>query len=394
MKIALIGTRGVPAQYGGFETCVEEVGRRLVALGHDVHVYCRATEDGQGRPSEYLGMKLFWLPALRKRSLETLSHTGLSVAHLLFNRTDVAIVFNAANAPWLPLINLARIPVATHVDGLEWKRAKWGGLGKRYYRFAETLSVNLSQRLISDAKGIRDYYTEEFGVPTELIKYGAPILERSTPFKLADHGIEAGKYHLVVARFEPENHVDVIVEGYAKANAKFPLIVVGAAPYADDYTKKVHELSNSNVHFLGAVWDQELLNELYSHAYIYWHGHSVGGTNPSLLRALGAGTATNAFDVDFNKEVLLEAGRFFSDSDSVASLLQECEAESATTARRAIASAERASDYDWDDVAQGYESLAQKLLTGKGLASKRKIWRRKRSSNRQRALASEAVKVQ
>ncbi|HEY4459667.1 MAG TPA: DUF1972 domain-containing protein, partial [Pseudonocardiaceae bacterium] len=135
MHISLIGTRGVPARYGGFETCVEEVGRRLVEMGEHVTVYCRVPNgDADDRPPEYLGMRLVHLPAMRRKTLETLSHTALSVGHAIVHRCDVAFVFNAANAPLLPLLRLAKIPVVTHVDGLEWKRAKWSGAGQRYYQ--------------------------------------------------------------------------------------------------------------------------------------------------------------------------------------------------------------------------------------------------------------------
>ena len=178
MRIALVGTRGVPARYGGFETCVDEVGRRLAKDGHTVIVYCR-TPDGQesGRqPAFYEGMQLVHLPALKKKSLETLSHTGLSVAHLMRHPVDAAVLFNAANSPYLPLLRARGIPVATHVDGLEWRRAKWQGLGRRYYRMAESLAVRWSDELIADAQGIADYYRVEFDSPTDLIAYGAPIL--------------------------------------------------------------------------------------------------------------------------------------------------------------------------------------------------------------------------
>ena len=142
MRIALIGTRGVPARYGGFETCVEEVGARLVDRGHDVTVYCRVLAGGPiDQLSTYRGMTLVHLGAFRRRSLETLSHTGLSVAHVARHRTDVAVVFNSANAPWLPVLRTAGIPFATHVDGLESSRGKWGPLGRRYYRTAESLAV-------------------------------------------------------------------------------------------------------------------------------------------------------------------------------------------------------------------------------------------------------------
>lgn len=192
MRIAMVGTRGVPARYGGFETAVEEVGRRLVERGHEVVVYCRTTPGDQTpRPAEHLGMKLVHLPAARKRSLETLSHSALSVGHLLGHRADAAFVFNAANAPLLPLIRAARIPVATHVDGLEWQRAKWGGAGRRYYRAAEALAVRWSDALIADAVGIADYYRREFAAPSTLLTYGAPLIAPGAD-RLAELGLEPG----------------------------------------------------------------------------------------------------------------------------------------------------------------------------------------------------------
>lgn len=359
MRIGLVGTRGVPARYGGFETCVEEVGQRLAARGHDVTVYCR-TVDGEPRPAEHLGMRLVHLAAVRSRTLETLSHTGLSVAHLVRHRVDAAIVFNAANAPWLPVVRAARIPVATHVDGLEWKRAKWGGAGKRYYRRAEALAVRWSDALIADAQGIQDYYRDRFGVPTELIAYGAPVVQQSSD-RLAELGLSADGYHLVVARFEPENHVDVIVDGYRRSRAALPLVVVGSAPYSDAYTARVHGLADERVRFLGGVWDQQLLDQLYANARTYLHGHSVGGTNPSLLRALGAGTATTAFDVSFNREVLGASGRWFADADGVAREVELAEDDVAETRRRAAAALVEAERYDWDDVASRYEDLCLRL---------------------------------
>ncbi|MGH8976817.1 MAG: DUF1972 domain-containing protein, partial [Acidimicrobiia bacterium] len=182
MKIAMVGTRGVPARYGGFETCVEEVGSRLSAAGHEVVVYCRTnSSEDPARPKEYKGMSLVHRPALKKRSLETLSHTALSVGHLMTHPADAVLLFNAANAPMLPALRTRGLPVATHVDGLEWKRAKWPPLGRKYYRIAESLAVRWSDALIADAHGIREYYDNEFGAPTELITYGAPIIDPEQP---------------------------------------------------------------------------------------------------------------------------------------------------------------------------------------------------------------------
>lgn len=355
----MIGTRGVPARYGGFETCIEEVGSRLAAAGHEVTVYCRDT--GEARLASYRGMSLVTLPAVRHRALETLSHTGLSVTHAVTHRLpDAAFVFNAANAPWLPVLRARGIPVATHVDGLEWKRAKWGPRAQQYYRAAEALSVRWSDALIADAQGIADYYRDEFGVPTRLITYGAPRVVR-TGAGLDGLGLTPGGYHLVVARFEPENHVEEIVRGYVAGPGRLPLVVVGHAPYGEAYIARVRAAADERVRFLGSVWDQDLLDQLYANALVYWHGHSVGGTNPSLLRALGAGVATNAFDVSFNREVLGRAGRFWSTPQDVAGLVDDAESGLDDTRSRGRAAVVEAARYDWDDVADGYLTLAQDL---------------------------------
>lgn len=358
MRIALVGTRGVPARYGGFETAVEEIGRRLVERGHDVTVYCR----GERGASDYLGMRLVHLPALRRRSLETLSHTALSVAHLVSHRRpDAVVVFNAANAPFLPVLRARRVPVATHVDGLEWRRGKWGAAGRRYYRAAESLAVRWSDTLIADAQGIADYYDCEFGADTELIAYGAPQIDPDRTDRLSELGLSPRGYHLVVARFEPENHVDVVVEGYVRSGARRPLLVVGSAPYADAYTDRVRALADDRVRLLGGVWDQDLLDQLYAGSITYLHGHSVGGTNPSLLRAVGAQAPVNAFDVVFNREVLGEAGRYWRTPADVAALVELAESDEAATAERGVASGVRAKLYDWDDVAVRYERLCEDL---------------------------------
>jgi glycosyltransferase involved in cell wall biosynthesis len=376
LSIALVGTRGVPARYGGFETAVEEVGRRLADRGHRVVVYCRTVPGAEGSPpAGHLGMELVHLPAARKRSLETLSHTALSVRHLVTHRTDAAIVFNAANSPLLPVLRAARIPVATHVDGLEWKRAKWGTVGRRYYRVAEALAVRWSDALIADAQGIADYYRDAFAAPTTLLSYGAPLIEPGSD-RLAELDLEPRGYHLAVARFEPENHVDVIVEGYAASTARKPLVVVGSAPYADEYTRRVHALADGRVRFLGGVWDQELLDQLYANCCTYLHGHSVGGTNPSLLRAIGAGAAVTAFDVDFNREVVAGTGRFFRTPADVAREVAAVEADPAGTLRAGQRARELARGYDWDEVAAGYEELAR-ALAGRRFPRRRPSGRRR-----------------
>lgn len=355
MHVAMIGTRGVPAAYGGFETAVEEVGRRLVERGHRVTVYCR---NADASVKSHLGMDLVHLPAVKKRSLETLSHTGMSVLHAIKDRPDAAVLFNAGNAPFIGWLKAARIPAAIHMDGLEWKRAKWAGLGAKYYKRAERVAARSGLPLIADARGIADYLKAEYDRESHLIAYGAPIIEPGSD-RLGELGLKVGGYHLVVARMEPENHVDMIVEGYAASESALPLIVVGTAPYGDAYMAQVREAAgDSDTRFLGGVWDQDLLNQLYANCRSYLHGHSVGGTNPSLLRAMGCGAPVTAFDVAFNTEVTSGQARFFGSAEDVSIAIKRDDTEPAEACRRGLEGRRHvAQAYRWDAVADGYEQL-------------------------------------
>lgn len=367
LRIAMIGTRGVPAAYGGFETAVEEIGARLAGRGHEVTVYCRSTSNAA--PHEYAGMHLVHLPALKLKAAETLSHTALSVLHVTTrrHRPDVAFVFNAANAPFVPVLRARGIPTAVHVDGLEWKRDKWSGSGRAYYRWAEQSAVRNADALIADAPGIADYYAAEFAVPTRLIAYGAPVQSNPLSDRLSEVGVAWKGYHLVVARFEPENHVDVAVAGYVRSRATLPLVVVGSAPYAAEYTERVRSAAGDDprVMLLGSVFDQDLLDQLYAGALSYVHGHSVGGTNPSLLRAMGAGTAVIAWDVSFNRDVAGAQGRYFTDERSLATLIEAMELSPEEAERTGAELREIVQRrYRWDDVTIAYETLAVQLTEG------------------------------
>ena len=362
MRIGLLGTRGVPARYGGFETAAEEIGARLVEAGHEVVVYCR--NPGQHQKT-YLGMELVNLPAVRSRAAETLSHTALSIGHALFReQLDVAFVFNAANAPFLPLLHAAGVPVALHVDGLEWKRAKWGPRATAYYRWAEHYSTRWADSVIADALGIADYLRHTHGIEPVYLPYGAPAVSPPSD-RVKAQGLEPGGYHLVVARFEPENHVYEIVTGYRVSHARLPLVVVGDAPYANEYRQRVRDAAegDSRIRLLGSIWDNDLLDALYAHSASYLHGHSVGGTNPSLLRAMGAGAPVSAFDVNFNREVVTEAGLWFTDPSGVVRCLEQVEDDLGAARTRGLGGqSDVLVRYRWDDVAAGYEVLAKELV--------------------------------
>jgi glycosyltransferase involved in cell wall biosynthesis len=307
-------------------------------------------------------MTLVHLPALRVKSAETLTHTALAAAHLVRNSADVAIVFNVGNAPLVPVLRLSGCPVAVHVDGIEWQRSKWSGIGRRYFRMAERHAVRHADRLIADSRGMQQYYLQTHRASTAYIAYGAPMICEDAADLLTTFGLEPGRFYLVVARMEPENNVHLIVEGYCASSARLPLIVVGDTPYAKAYQQRIRSRADSRVHFLGSVWCQQALNQLYRHCLLYLHGHSVGGTNPSMLRAAGAGAPVAAFDIDFNREVMLGDGVYFSTPEDVRFLVECAEMDPRRSKARGIRGQERVTKtYDWDRVADAYETLCLEL---------------------------------
>lgn len=365
-----MGTRGVPANYGGFETAVEEIGSRLAARGFQVTVYAR--NPGQ-QVEEYRGMRVVNMPAVRHRMTETLSHTALSTAHaVISDHPDVCLLFNAGNAPLIRPLQAAGIPTAVHLDGLESRRGKWRGAGARYYRWAERSSVRWADAVIADSRAIAAHVQREYRREAIFIPYGAEVIDPGSS-RLSELGILKRDYHLIVARFEPENHVLDAVHAYRISDETRPLLVVGSAPYSRWYVDRVHDAAQNDgrIRFLGGVYDRELLDQLYANARTYIHGHSVGGTNPSLLRAMGAGAAVLAFDCEFNREVTANQAFFWADADQLAGLLDDIAGgedhvfdANIDADLRAFAESGRrriAENYQWDAVADDYEQLIREL---------------------------------
>ena len=374
VKVALMGTRGVPALYGGFETAVEEIGKRLAARGYEVTVYCR--NPGQ-TITHYEGMRLVNLPAVRHRMAETLSHTAISTAHAIIkDHPDVVLLLNAGNAPLLQPLVAARIPTAIHLDGLESKREKWRGAGAKYYRWAEKASVKWGRAVIADAQAIADHVKRQYGRDCVVIPYGAEVIHPGSD-RLGELGLQSKDYHLIVARFEPENHVLDAVHAYRESHEARTLVVVGSAPYSDWYVEKVHEAARNDprISFVGGIYDQALLDQLYANAITYIHGHSVGGTNPSLLRAMGAGAPVLGFDVEFNREVTDGNAWFWPDADALTSLLDQVAdgTHDLELERLSELGRQRILDaYQWEAVTDKYEELIARLYasgkkgTGRG----------------------------
>ena len=362
MKIAIIGTRGVPARYGGFETAVEEIGAGLADLGHEVVVYCRGG-DGQ----HYRGMRRVVLPAVKRKALETITHSGLSALHAVRHRPDVALVFNAANAPYVALLRAARIPTVLHLDGHDERRAKWRGIGSRYYSWATRVGPRRASRVIVDSRAVQREFHATFGVTSTFIPYGASETQASPAEieeRLESVGLRSGGYHLVVARFEPENHVLEIVQGYSASSAELPLVVVGFQGYPGYYAEQIVQASGRDrrVHLMGPVWDQDLLDAIYAGAASYVHGHSVGGTNPSLLRAMVHSTPVLAYDCPYNRETMDGAAQWWADADGIAEALQVVESDPGAMVEATQAARKRVAEhYIWPDVVANYEKVVFEL---------------------------------
>jgi glycosyltransferase involved in cell wall biosynthesis len=366
MKIALMGSRGVPANYGGFETCVEELGKRLADKGHDITVYCRNSYYKK-KDDNYLGMKLVHLPNLKKKTLDTMSHTFLSVWHALFGRYDIYMVFNAANSFFLLPLRLAGKTIAINTDGLEWKRSKWGFAGKTYYKLAEKVSCLLANRLVSDSKGMRAYYKDTHGMDSTEIAYGAPIQSTDSSRLIQELGLEPQNYFLQITRFEPENYPLLTIQAFKKLNTGKKLVLVGGNPYPNEYTRAMVQAANQNVVFPGFIYDQEMLKELWCNCYAYIHGNSVGGTNPALLQTMASGCFTIASDISFNHDVLADCGIFYRTTvpELVEKMQWSLDNEGQLDSYRNKAQQRILTHYTWDKIADQYETLFQELIQGK-----------------------------
>ena len=362
MNLAIMGTRGVPASYGGFETFAEELGRRLVERGHEVTVYGR-TAFVDPELATHLGMNLVVLPALYTKHLETVSHTLLSTLHAMREDYDAVLLCNAANAPFVRILQLGGAPVALNVDGLERKRRKWGLLGSTYYALCERLAALLPDTLVTDAEVIHRYYRRYYRAPSEMIVYGGD-LERPTETGVLDEfGLATAEYVLYVSRFEPENNPDRVVAAYSKVGGDRPLVMVGGAPYANKLQRRVRQLADDRVVIPGPIYGEGYRQLLFG-CRIYIHATEVGGTHPALVEAMGAGRPVLYYDTPENREVTGPAGRpfRFSGAESLETVLTEVVENEAALSELGKRSSRRVEErYLWSHVADRYENILRKL---------------------------------
>ncbi len=364
MRIAILGTRGIPAAYGGFETFAEELSRRLVARGHRVTVYCRRG-NSPNRPRRVDGVELVHLPAIRHKYAETLSHTLLSALHAAVRPFDIVYVCNSANSP-ICVIPWARgQKTVINVDGLEWQRAKWGRVARSYYQWAAHLAARLPIAVVSDADVIARFYREVWRRPTECIPYGTEIYPRGhNRERLAAMGLESDGYVLYVSRMERENNPLLVVQAYRQVQTDLPLVMVGDAPYAQEYIAEVKAVADPRVRFLGYRFGEDY-HALQANATVYIQATEVGGTHPALVEALGHGNAVLAHDVPEHHEVVGSAGRYFGfrDAEALASALESLLADPPARDALRVAAVERArARYGWDAVTTAYEAYFKRLL--------------------------------
>jgi len=366
MKIAMIGTRGVPANYGGFETCVEELGRRLADRGHEVTVYCRESYYKE-KLGSYLGMRLVYLPNLKKKSLDTLSHTFFSVFHAIREPFDVLMVFNAANSPTLLLPYILRKKLVINPDGLEWKRGKWGPMARRYYKFSEWVTTKFADRIVADSAGIQAYYRETYGVDSSMIAYGAYVSKSERPELLERFGLKPGGYFLQITRFEPENNPLLTIQAYRRLKTDKKLVIVGGAPYKSQYCDQVLAEAGEDVILPGYIYDREVLDELWGNCHAYIHGNEVGGTNPALLQTMASGCFTIAIDVPFSHDVLRDCGIFYQKTtEDLSSKMGWTLEHAEELGGYKVKAVERIKEfYNWDRVTDGYERVFAEVAAGK-----------------------------
>ncbi|HYF24921.1 MAG TPA: glycosyltransferase [Baekduia sp.] len=372
MKVAILGTRGIPASYSGFETAAEQLASRLSDRGHEVVVYCRPHVVDR-RLETWKGARLVHLPTVRNKYLDTFAHTFLSAWHASrVEKPDVALFFIAGNSPLCLITRGHGIPTVINVDGLDSDRSKWPGFAKRYLRFAERGAPRWADTAITDSHRVAEIFEQRYGQRIGVVPYGVEDPGDTGTETLERLGLEPRNYLLFVGRLEPENNPHLLVEAFARIPAErargMKLVVVGGAPYADDYIRSVHRKGDPRVVFPGYVFGRGYW-ELQHHAYAFVAPTEVGGTHPVILEALAAGNCVVVNDHAPNVETIGDAGLTFSGAEGVPSLVRVLERVFddpdmvAEYRRRAIKRAER---YSWNAVTDQYEQLLERAWKAGG----------------------------
>lgn len=368
LKVCILGAKGYPYVYGGYDTMVKELGERLQKRGVDVRVYCHRSLFKE-KPAEVNGIKLIYMPAVETKSLTQLTHSFFSMIHACFSDVDVIFVVNSANGPFGLISRIFRKPTAINVDGLEWLRPKWKGFGSKYFFWASKMATRFYDQIINDSDEMRRIYLELFQIESKVIAYGANPSVNSDPAKLLKWNLKKEGYYLIVGRLVPDNNADLIIAGFVQSDSKRKLVIVGDVPYQDAYAEGLKSMQDERLLFTGYVTDPEELKALYHNCYAYFHGHEYGGTNPAMLKALGYGCAILALDTAFNQEMLQNGmhGWYFSKSpESVSALISKAEKSPDDLDRLRITARKGLTQkYNWDHVTDQYLEVFEGLRRGR-----------------------------
>ena len=364
-SVAIIGTRGYPSFYGGFETLVRKLAPYLADRGWEVVVYCRPDATVNSKQYERANIAALTTRGIESKTLSTLTYGATATLDASRRRPDVALVMNVANGYWLPMLKARHIPTVVNVDGIEWHRDKWSKLGKTVFKQGARLTAKFGDTLISDSREIGSFWEENFSRTSVFIPYGGDIprqdLEPLT-------GLTRRGYVLCVARFVPENTISEFINAAERIATKYPVVIAGSSGCGGPLEERVRQLaeSNSAVTWLGHVSDDQKLYSLWKHCGAYFHGHSVGGTNPALVQAMACGAPIIARNTVFNKEVLGNSGLFIPPTAAgiVAAVdtlvdrtwLQESLSVKAQMRARKV--------YAWEDICAQYENCLNQAMGG------------------------------
>jgi len=356
MKIAVLGTRGIPAAYSGFETCVEQVSSRLVKRGHKVTVYCRT----KGVPV-YKGIKLVNLPTISNKYLDTFFHTFISVLHVVIrSKTNTILIFGVGNAVFCLPLRIFKKKVIINVDGLDWKRKKWGAFARWYLKISERWAGSFANEVITDSNVIRQYYLNKYNKCTHMIAYGAYTEKSEKQDFLAKSGLKTNGYILFVGRLVPENCAHHLIKAYNLLNTKLKLVVVGGGSYSDKYMRYLKSEANPNTLFTGYVFGEDY-RQIVSNAYVFVESSEVGGTHPALLEAMGMGNCVMVNDIPPNLETIGNAGLSYKGNKEHLDLAEKLDNlignPDIVEKYRKLAMKRIKKFYSWELVADKYEEL-------------------------------------
>lgn len=362
-KLAIIGTVGLPAKYGGFETLAEHLVRQLGDT-YDMTVYCsRKKYPKQSRPKTWLSAKLKYMP-FDANGVQSIPYDTLSIIHALFY-ADALLILGVAGAWLLPFVKLfTNKKIIISIDGIEWKRDKWSRLAKWYLWWAEKIAVKYSHADIADNESIQDYTAVRYGTLSNIIEYGADhtLSVRPTETDALTYPFVTGRYAFKVCRIEPENNVHVILKAFSKMPLQ-QLVFIG------NWNNSVYGIGLrtqygdcKNIHLLDPIYDQRTLDMLRGNAYVYLHGHSAGGTNPSLVEAMYLSLPVVAFDVSYNRTTTENKAFFFRNADDIMSIIENTSTVVFNESRLQMKEiAERR--YTWQVIAGKYHFLLEKVLS-------------------------------